>query len=128
MWKDNFEFPYFDIVFSGRYKCGVDVVSDVNNDKTIIVIPGLAATDFAPNVAEVYPNPSTNSFKPYLSLNYTHTSNIGLLSIDGKKLQSKTVRQNKGVVDIDTSSYKPGVYIINIKQGNYNKTIKVIKE
>lgn len=80
------------------------------------------------NMAEVYPNPSSKTFKVYLSLPGVQPANIELLSADGRKLQSKTVSQTKGVVEIDANGYRPGVYLLNVKQGSFTKTIRVIKQ
>ncbi len=129
VWLDNFDAPHFDVVFSTRAKCGVDKISDNNSDKSITVVQGLTPVDAATsNLAEVYPNPSTSSFKLYLSLAKDAPASIDVLSIDGKKLQSKTAIQSKGVIDIDASNYKPGLYLISITQGSFVKTIKVIKQ
>jgi len=32
------------------------------------------------------------------------------------------------VVPIDAAMLKPGIYLLNIKQGAFNKTIKLIKQ
>ncbi|MEO7766452.1 MAG: S8 family peptidase, partial [Ferruginibacter sp.] len=80
------------------------------------------------NLADVYPNPATRTFKLYLSLPNQQATNIELFSVDGRKLQTKTVYQSKGVVEMDASAYKPGVYLLNVKQGNFTKTIRVIKQ
>lgn len=128
-WKDNFDFPHFDLAFSSRAKCGKEELNDKNSDRTINTIKGLDAPDLlANNLAEVYPNPSTNSFKLYLSLMSPQITNIDVYSMDGKKMQSKTVNQSKGIIELDASNFKPGVYLMNIRQGTFNKTIKVIKQ
>lgn len=129
VWLDNFNAPHFDVAFSTRAKCGVDKINDNNSDKSITVVHGLTPVDgTTSNLAEVYPNPSTSSFKLYLSLAKDAPASIDVYSIDGKKLQSKTVLQSKGVIDINASNYKPGLYLISVTQGSFVKTIKVIKQ
>ena len=129
IWKDNFEFPHFDVAFSTRAKCGKDKVCDENSDATINIVKGLQPSDvMANNLAEVYPNPANKSFKLYLSLSNQQMITVDVYSLDGKKLQSKTVNQSKGVVEIDASSYKPGIYFLNVRQGAFSKTIKVINQ
>ena len=36
--------------------------------------------------------------------------------------------QSNGVIDIPASGFKPGTYIVKLKQGDFNKTFKVIKQ
>ncbi|MEO6722742.1 MAG: T9SS type A sorting domain-containing protein [Ferruginibacter sp.] len=128
-WKDNFGFPRFDLAFSTKAKCGLNKPDDNNSDRPVMARAGTAAADAANIIlADVYPNPSTSSFRLYLSLSKQQATNIELYSIDGRKLQSKTYYQAKGVIDIDASNYRPGVYLVNVKQGNFIKTIKVVKQ
>ncbi|HMC85250.1 MAG TPA: T9SS type A sorting domain-containing protein, partial [Chitinophagaceae bacterium] len=81
-----------------------------------------------PMIADVYPNPSTSTFRVYLALADNQPINLQLYSIDGKLLLQKQVIQTKGIVPIDATAYRPGVYILTVKQGSFNKTIKVIKQ
>ena len=129
-WQDNFGFPRFDLDFSTRAKCGAEDVSPDNSDRTMAAITGVATADdiVNSNVAEVYPNPSSNIFRLYLLLANDKKTSIELFSADGKKLQTKTVNQSKGVIDIDASTYNPGIYLLNVKQGDFTKTIKLIKQ
>ena len=129
-WKDNFGFPRFDLDFSTRAKCGVDDVNPDNSDRTMAAATGVATVDNTvnSNVAEVYPNPSSNIFRLYLLLANDQKTSIDLFSADGKKLQTKIVNQSKGVIDIDASGYNPGIYLLNVMQGNFTKTIKLIKQ
>ena len=129
-WQDNFGFPRFDLEFSTRAKCGDEDVSPDNSDRTMASITGVATEDdiVNGNVAEVYPNPSSNIFRLYLLLANDKKTSIELFSADGKKLQTKTVNQSKGVIDIDASGYNPGIYLLNVKQGGFSKTIKLIKQ
>ena len=129
-WKDNFDFSHVDAEFSTTAKCGINEVSDENSDKLISAsgTQKIAEDNLLINTADVYPNPSTKTFRLYLSLAGKQPTSIELFSIDGRKLQSKITEQANGVVDIDATSYKPGVYLLNVKQGNFVKTIKLIKE
>ncbi|MHA4807239.1 T9SS type A sorting domain-containing protein [Flavitalea flava] len=134
-WQDNFEFPRFDIAYSTRAQCNKDMVSESNSDKQLNgsgnKLGNGVADAFATNkinMAEVYPNPSVNTIKLYLSLSGDQSTDIELYSVDGKRLQTKRVAQSNGVIDIDASAYRPGVYILKVVQGNFVKTIKVIKQ
>ena len=79
------------------------------------------------NTAEVYPNPSTTSFRVYLSLAKSQNVNLELYSSDGKKIFEK-ISQASGIVDIDATHYKRGLYILKVKQGEFTKTFKLIKQ
>lgn len=128
-WKNNLETTQRDIAFGTKAKCGVDKLSDDNSDKQIATV-GALNKDGRPlvNSAEVYPNPSSKSFRLYLSLAGKQPATIELSSSDGKKLQTKTVSQLSGTIDIDAAAYKPGIYLLTIRQGSFFKTIKLIKE
>ncbi|HMH23460.1 MAG TPA: S8 family peptidase, partial [Puia sp.] len=128
-WDDNYGFSRFDLASSTNAKCGKGKLSTDDGDKSFNG-EGLtfSATTGKPNVAEVYPNPSTNAFRLYMSLDGQQKANIELFSIDGKRLQAKTVAQSNGVIDIDASGYRPGLYILKVTQGGFVKTMKVIKQ
>jgi subtilase family protein/type IX secretion system substrate protein len=128
-WKDNFDFTRVYAAFSTRANCSTDEVSDDNSDKLISssAVAGKENITIT-NLAEVYPNPSSATFRLYLSLAEKLPTNIELFSIDGKKLQSQTIEQSNGVFDIDATGYRPGIYLLLVKQGNFVKTIKLVKE
>jgi hypothetical protein len=127
-WEDNFGFTRIDLAYSTRAVCGKDQVSAANSDKLISTDANNLATDKPVNIAEVSPNPSTGVFRLYLSLAGQGQTRLGLYSADGKQLQVRIVGQSSGVVDIDASSYPPGVYILKVEQGGFSKTIKLIKK
>lgn len=129
-WEDNFGFPRFDLAYSSSAKCGKEAVSAINSDQLLSSGTGntLELDKKPTNIAEVYPNPSSNTFRLYLSLADQQSTAIQLYSADGKVMQTKQVFQSNGVVDIDASGYKPGVYILKITQGGFVKTIKLIKQ
>jgi hypothetical protein len=97
------------------------------SDKALSATAAEEATNKV-SLAEVYPNPSSKTFRLYLSLNGQQSVSIQLYSVEGKKLVEKNVANSQGIVDIDASAYKPGVYFVNVKQGTFNKTIKVIRK
>src|SRR5258708_3695120 len=129
-WKDNFDFTRFDLAYSSRATCGKEAVSAINSDQLISgkESGSLGTATKRGNIAEVYPNPSSSTFRLYLSLADQQNTDIQLYSADGKVLQTKRVYQSNGVVDIDASGYKPGVYMLKIMQGGFVKTIKLIKQ
>lgn len=125
-WEDNFGFPHFDLAYSTRAECGVDIVSEKNDDKTLV---GTLDAELInkQNTAEVYPNPTSKNFRLYLSLANQQNTELELYGIDGKILYKKSVQAN-GIIDIDASTYKPGIYILKVKQREFNKTFKLIKK
>ncbi len=129
-WKDNFEFTRFDLAYSTMAKCGRDEISARNSDQSITNKPKttIITDEVNENLAEIFPNPSTKTFNLYLALATDKPVNVDVYSIEGKKLLSKKVNQQKGVVAIDAGNFIPGVYLVNIKQGIFTKTIKVIKQ
>ncbi|HWK08241.1 MAG TPA: T9SS type A sorting domain-containing protein [Puia sp.] len=130
-WEDNFGFTRFDLAYSSSATCGKEAVSAINSDQLIAgKESGSLGTATKPgNIAEVYPNPSSNTFRLYLSLAEQQNTDIQLYSADGKVLQTRRVYQPNGVVDIDASGYKAGVYMLKISSpGGFVKTIKLIKQ
>lgn len=121
-WEDNFGFTRFKIIKSISVKCGdltIASASELDGDNEIV--------PDKPVIAETYPNPVVNGFKLYLSLPGTANAQIELMSIDGRKIMNRTVAA-EGVTDIETSGYKAGVYILQVRQGSFNKTIKIVKQ
>lgn len=91
----------------------------------------LANEKFASNAEfslKVYPNPSTDSFK----INYVSSSNevvkLATYDITGKTIESLSVDYDAINDQQIGNDYAPGVYLISLKQGDINKTIKVIKK
>jgi subtilisin family serine protease len=125
-WEDNFSFTRFDAESSTSAKCGQNTNS--NTTENAIVGKDVTAETLITNLAEVYPNPSSSTFRLYLSLADQQNVNIQLYSVDGKKLTEQTINQSKGIVDIDATGYKPGVYLLTVKQGSFYKTLKLIKQ
>ena len=127
-WEDNFGFTRIDLAYSTRALCGKDQVSAANSDKLISTEANNLTASKPANIAEVSPNPSRNAFRLYLSLAGQGQTRLGLYSTDGKQLQVRLVAQPNGIVDIDASSYPPGVYILKVEQEGFIKTIKLIKQ
>jgi len=129
-WQDNFDLPRLDLAYSSKAVCGKDAVSAANSDQ----LDAATATaksftpDAKPVLAEVFPNPSTGVFRLYLSLDKPQDIVLNLLSADGRQLQTQRVSAAMGVIDIDASAYRPGVYFLKVIQGGDVKTIKLIKK
>jgi subtilisin family serine protease len=121
-WDDNFGFTRLDIENSSKSQCN-------NASDRAIPDAGMATEPVVkPMIADVYPNPATSVFRVYLALADQQEIDLRLFSIDGRKLMDKRISQTRGIVSIDATAYKPGVYLLNIRQGAFNKTIKLIKQ
>ena len=121
-WDDNFGFTRIDIENSSKSHC------NSSSDRVMAEEEIAAETMVKPMMADVYPNPSTSVFRVYLALADQQQIDLQLFSIDGRKLMDKRISQTRGIVPIDATTYKPGVYFLNIRQGAFNKTIKLIKQ
>ena len=86
----------------------LDITSGINN-----------LTDKPDNI-KMYPNPASTNLtigsKPGI------TGDIELFDLTGNLLKSKTIEEEKNIMD--TSTFGPGIYIIKTN----NETIKVIKD
>jgi hypothetical protein len=130
-WQDNFDFPRLDIAYSSKAVCGRDVVSAANSDEAAATATGKtfnAGEGAKPTLAEVYPNPSSGVFRLYLSLDKPQDVVLNLMSADGRVLQTTRSASTFGVIDIDASAYRPGIYFLKVIQGNDVKTIKLVKK
>ena len=115
-------FTRIDIQNSSKNKCSNDA------DARITAQEDVAEANIKPQIVEVWPNSSTTSFRLYLSLADQQEVGIQLYRVDGKKLLEKRIAQTKGIITLAASSYKPGIYLLNVKQGGFRKTIKLIKQ
>lgn len=134
-WKNSFDRTRFDLSFGSRAVCGQEQVSASNSDELNAGELGSIAAALrngvgaggTVNVAEVSPNPSPGMFRLYLSFDGTQQTQVGLYSAEGKQLQTRVVGQPAGFVDIDATSYRPGVYFLKVQNGGFSKTIKLIR-
>ena len=125
-WEDNFLFPHIDLAYSTSAVCGKDKVSAANSDQSLNGV-GKTLQNGKPSLTEVYPNPSDGLFKLYLSAEQQDVT-LSLYSADGKQLMTRRAPGAMGVIDIDATSYRPGVYFLKVIQGNEVKTIKLIRK
>lgn len=127
-WDDNFGFPRVDIAVSNKAQCGKgkDAIAADDTDLKTVDAENEAAAKQA--VAEVYPNPSASNFRLYLSLKGQESISVELFTIDGKKLAERKSNQPNGIIDIEASGYKPGLYILKLRQGEFTKIFKLIKQ
>ncbi|WP_431209374.1 T9SS type A sorting domain-containing protein [Puia sp. P3] len=125
-WQDNFLFDHLDLAFSTTAVCGKDVPSAANSDQNLTA-SGKTLQNGKPALTEVYPNPSDGMFKLYLSSDQQQDATMTLYSADGRQLMTRQIAGATNVVDIDATSYKPGIYFLKLVQGNQVKTIKLVR-
>ena len=75
---------------------------------------------------KVYPNPTSDSFR----LNYISSSNedvkVTAYDMTGKTIESLNIDYDAINDQQIGNDYAPGVYLISLKQGDINKTVRVI--
>ena len=71
------------------------------------------------------PNPSNGKFVLNMSGTDFGTTNIQVMSVDGKLLESNTLDRSIGSFEFDLSDYESGIYLLQI-QTNDSQTVKKI--
>jgi len=77
---------------------------------------------------KVYPNPSSDSFKINYISSSTEEVKLAAYDITGKTIETLNVDYDAINDQQIGNDYAPGVYLISLKQGDINKTIRVIKK
>jgi hypothetical protein len=73
----------------------------------------------------VFPNPFINNISVSSHEPFAQGATIQILSVDGKLLKSQVVSGSSTMLNL--SDLSSGFYFCNLKNGNENKTIKIIK-
>ena len=74
----------------------------------------------------VYPNPVTNNDAVNLKLeNITSDATLRIFTISGVKCYEEVI-QSSGIIQVDRSVFKSGVYIIRIENEGFVKTTKLV--
>jgi hypothetical protein len=131
-WQNSFDFPQLDLAYSTKALCGKDAVTAATSDQFTATSMGTGkgfetAEATKPTLTEVYPNPSSGVFRLYLSLDKPQDVTLNLLSADGRQLQTTRSSATMGVIAIDATAYRPGIYFLKVIQGNEVKTIKLVR-
>jgi hypothetical protein len=80
------------------------------------------------SVVRVYPNPSNNYFSINIqAASSTDRISVRLLDMTGKRLELKDGLSGSQTITMG-QNLKPGIYIIQVTQGNESKLIKVIRQ
>jgi hypothetical protein len=93
---------------------------------TVNVIPvGIYQINNLNNIV-TYPNPANNEiWVEYLMVPGNTPQAINIYTLDGKKIFSKPVNNNYGILQLDVSGIQAGNYIVKI--GKYSKQITIVK-
>ncbi len=76
--------------------------------------------------AKVWPNPTQAAFSLLVTGNRHETAAITIFNVHGQPMERKQVAA--GQVTRFGDLYRPGIYIVEIRQGTTRKTIKVIRQ
>jgi uncharacterized delta-60 repeat protein len=77
--------------------------------------------------AKVYPNPSNSYFTLQLQSASTEPATIKVTDVSGRMIESKAGVVANGNIQLGTS-YRAGVYYVQIEQGSEKRTIKLVKQ
>lgn len=130
MFPDYDESCVSDIQINGNFRCYKDdsfPMYSVTNSDTICeyVLTDIGAKIQNEGNINISPNPASEYLLIESSVPQWNNSIISIYTIDGQKIK-EIIQQNEMKTRIDVSSYKPGLYILNIigKDGcNMNKKI-----
>ena len=81
------------------------------------------------SAARLYPNPVKDVMSIEIPLTQANPIDLELFSLAGSRVWSEDREGNPGMnkVELDLSEMVPGIYFLNIRTGQAQKQIKVIK-
>ena len=90
--------------------------------------PPLAASDFSieTNGFTAFPNPSYDLLAIQSKAIVTADLTVNLIDSTGRQIDQKTIHQGTTLCYFDTSSLYNGVYLVQIRSGKEQFTLKVI--
>src|SRR5262249_33561883 len=105
-----------------RYIAFVHDTTDIPPDTLAVCIPNLVS-DFASELQlRVVPNPTNGMV--HLETTTTGIKNIDIYDPVGRKVFS-IHSQNRTIFDIDLTRQQPGIYFLNMNNGESSSTIKI---
>jgi hypothetical protein len=72
-------------------------------------------------------NPSSNNFKLRITGSTQQKIILSVMDIYGRQVELRQVMQSNGTVQIG-DSYRPGIYLISVTQGDQRKQLKLVKQ
>ena len=112
-------------VSSSDFTSGCDITTGEIEDYTIN-ITGLTLAVKEENIVNLaaYPNPVSDKLKLTFE---EEISSVAVYSVLGSVVYQNN-KSMRGELQIDTESWKPGLYLVNVKTEKASQTLKVIKE
>ncbi len=80
------------------------------------------------NLLSVYPNPSSGSFNLAVQSDVSEELSIEIVNTKGQLVRSESRSIEPGVkqIKIDTEGLNAGVFVLNVKAGNYQATTRIL--
>jgi uncharacterized repeat protein (TIGR03803 family) len=129
--KLNEPAEYFDVVLR---KAEGAMISDGTGRVTILdgnnMLSRMASGEnnhVAGLAVQAYPNPSTNSFRLVIQSENEGSVQLRVMDILGKVIESFSNLPGNGSIELG-GRYAPGMYIVEMIQGNERKQLKLIKQ
>jgi hypothetical protein len=88
-------------------------------------VPSTIKTSIDPMSVNVYPNPTTNAFQMFVKTPTASKITMRVLDLQGRLI--KTISFNSDETIAFGNDLKSGVYIVEIREGNVVKTVRVVK-
>lgn len=107
-------------LISGKLTDGIDTI-DARN-----VVRFQTPQAGPPGKFRLYPNPARNVVYLEVPASLAGPWNIQLISFDGKVLLNSTRQLNQGVLSIDLSKYRSGLYLVSISNRTQRNVFKLI--
>ena len=88
-------------------------------------VPSATKATIEPMQVNVYPNPSTSAFQMFVKTPSTSKIAMRILDIQGRLI--KTISFNSDETIAFGNDLKSGVYMVELREGNVIKTVRVVK-
>jgi hypothetical protein len=114
---------------NGVYKVTVSDINGCKNtsDNFTYVTTGINDVIFQGYTIQLYPNPVINELNIKVEQTLSGNGSVSMVvkDVTGKNIQSQTLKQ--GINTIHFKNLAPGVYMVLLKKGRSEKTIKILK-
>ncbi len=89
------------------------------------IVPSTIKTSIDPMKINVYPNPTTNTFQMFVKTPTASKITMRVLDVQGRLI--KTISFNSDETIAFGNDLKSGVYMVEVREGNVVKTVRVVK-
>ncbi|MBT8195308.1 MAG: T9SS type A sorting domain-containing protein [Bacteroidia bacterium] len=79
-------------------------------------------------LVKVYPNPFASSLNLELGWNTEESTTVRIFNIIGKQIFLKEFEPSSLSIHVDTKEFEKGIYFVEVKNGNYMDTQRIIKK